>query len=99
MAHSFFIQANERLLIDRDFGPIGMEAITVDGPMSIETAREAFENYDNATAAYRLSLSDLNIENVTEDIKPVCIEHDPDIDPDPSWTRHMRSMSDTARFI
>ena len=105
MAQKFFIQGNERLLIDKDYGALGLEAVTVDGPMSIDTAREVVEEQQFKTSkvvrVFRVNLnpSELNIEDITEDVLIQPEEFDPDIDPDPSWTSHVKASKSTDLYI
>ena len=105
MAQKFFIQHGERLLIDKDYGALGLEAVTVDGPMSIDTAREVVEEQQFKTSkvvnVFRVNLDPNapNIENITEDVLTPVIEHDPDIDPDPSWTAHIRASKSKDLYV
>lgn len=101
MAKTFFIQANEKLLIERDYGALGKEAHTANGPMSLELARETVEANDSVdspvVAVFRVDLNpmELNIENVTEDVMVEIIDHDPDI----SWDRHVKASCSPSLYI
>jgi len=88
-----FIQSNEKLLIERLWDRGETEITDLDGPMTLEKAREEFAQDGREFRAFRFSPTDVNVENVTDELAVEIIETD--------WTipRHERSMSDTARFI
>ncbi len=70
MTTKYFIQAHEKLLIERkweDGERVFSEALN--GQLTLEQARAEFAQDGNEVRALRLDPEDLNIEDVTEDLK------------------------------
>ena len=89
-----FIQAHEKLLIERDWGKQGTEITSVDGPMSLDGAKEEFSQDGREVRAWRFDPAISNAEDVSEDLQPV-----EDAEPDHSWLAHVKSCKSTSLYI
>ena len=95
MAQKFFIHSHEKLLIERDYGSLGTEITSLDGPMTLEEAQIEFAQDGKEYRAFRFDGDLVNIENVTEDLFV-----EPEVNPvDNSWVAHVRASKSTSLYI
>ena len=82
MADHLFIQPDEKLLIERDWGRVGTEVTDCDGAYTLEDAQELFAQDGREVRAFRFNIHSLNIEDVTEDLRVIDEQSVPYIRPE-----------------